>query len=55
MYAVFGITDKTDKKALAYSVLEGVLFSLYDIAKNLGNIDIKSIICGFYYLQFKKI
>lgn len=42
----FGITDKTDKKSLAYSVLEGVLFSLYDIAQNLGDIEIKNIICG---------
>lgn len=42
----FGISDKTDKKALAYSVLEGVLFSLYDIADNLGNSKTDYIICG---------
>ena len=42
----FGITDKTDKLALAYSVLEGVLFSLYDIKDNIGSFDSDCIICG---------
>lgn len=42
----FGISDKTDKKALAYSVLEGVLFSLYDIADNLGDTKTDCVICG---------
>lgn len=42
----FGISDKTDKKALAYSVLEGVLFSLYDIADNLGDSKNDCVICG---------
>lgn len=42
----FGISNKTDKKALAYSVLEGVLFSLYDIADNLGDSKTDCIICG---------
>lgn len=32
----FGISDKTDKTAMAYSVFEGVVFSLFDIYSNLG-------------------
>lgn len=32
----FGITQNTTKEALAYSVLEGVVFSLYHISQTLG-------------------
>lgn len=32
----FGISDKTDKAAMAYSVFEGVVFSVYDIYSKLG-------------------
>ncbi len=42
----FGISDKTNNAMLAYSVLEGVLFSLYDIALNLGVKEGGKLICG---------
>ena len=42
----FGITDKTDKKLMAYSVLEGIVFSLYDIAQSLSVEKAKELICG---------
>lgn len=32
----FGVTSETTKKQLAYAVLEGVVFSLYDIAVSMG-------------------
>ena len=32
----FGINDKTNRRAMAYSILEGVAFSLYDIGQSLG-------------------
>lgn len=32
----FGLNDKTDKKALAYSVLEGVAFGVYDAGIDAG-------------------
>jgi len=34
----FGLNAKTDKKQLAYAVLEGVVFSLYDIYLTLGQV-----------------
>jgi xylulokinase len=34
----FGLNGKTDKKQLAYAVLEGVVFSLYDIYLTLGQV-----------------
>ncbi len=42
----FGITDKTDKKLLSYSVLEGIVFSLYDIAQSLNIKGADKLICG---------
>ena len=42
----FGITDKTDKKLLSYSVLEGIVFSLYDIAQSLNIKSTDKMICG---------
>lgn len=42
----FGITDKTDKKLMAYSVLEGIVFSLYDIAQSLNIKGADKMICG---------
>lgn len=43
----FGINEKTDKNALAYSVLEGVVFSLYHIGKDLlANNSVTEIITG---------
>lgn len=42
----FGITDKTSKSDMAYAVLEGVVFSLYDIYKGLNLDGTKRIICG---------
>lgn len=42
----FGITDKTDKNLMAYSVLEGIVFSLYDIAQSLSVEKAKELICG---------
>lgn len=42
----FGINAKTDKKQLAYSALEGVVFSLYDIATNMQMPKPNALICG---------
>ncbi len=42
----FGINANTDKRQLAYSALEGVVFSLYDIAKDMRMPKPKSLICG---------
>ena len=42
----FGINEHTDSKALAYSVLEGVVFSLYDIASSMNLPVFKRLICG---------
>ena len=42
----FGINAKTDSKALAYSVLEGVVFSLFDIAKDLDTSGAVRLITG---------
>lgn len=42
----FGINGKTDSKALAYSVLEGVVFSLFDIAQNLDTNGSTRLITG---------
>lgn len=42
----FGMTDKTDKKLLSYAVLEGIVFSLYDIAQSLSVENAKELICG---------
>ncbi len=42
----FGINSKTDRKAMAYSVLEGIAFSLYHIGNELGISQLPQIICG---------
>lgn len=42
----FGIGDKTDRHSMAYGVLEGVVFSLYDIAQRLGMSREGRLICG---------
>lgn len=42
----FGINDKTDKKSMAYAVLEGVAFSLYHIGEGLGITGAEKLICG---------
>lgn len=43
----FGIKSDTSKKDMGYSVLEGVVFSLYHIYENMGMPEIKSIrVCG---------
>jgi len=39
----WGITGKTDKNDMAYSVFEGVVFSLYHIYENMGKPQGKSI------------
>lgn len=44
--AFFGIDEKTDKQSLAYAVLEGVVFSLYDIAESMHMPSPKRLICG---------
>jgi len=42
----FGISKESDKRALAYSVLEGVVFSLYDIACSMNMPKPKRLIVG---------
>lgn len=42
----FGISQSTDTTALHYSVLEGIVFSLYDIALRLGLKEGGRLICG---------
>lgn len=42
----FGIDENTDKKCLAYAVLEGVIFSIYDIAVSMNAPTAKRLICG---------
>lgn len=42
----FGLRTDTDKQLLAYSVLEGVVFSLYDIALSMNAPKPERIICG---------
>jgi len=42
----FGLSNDTDKKALAYSTLEGVVFSLYDIASSMNMPTPKRLICS---------
>lgn len=42
----FGLHDKTDRQALAFSALEGVVFSLYDIASSMEMPKPKRLICG---------
>ena len=42
----FGLSENTDKRMLAYSVLEGVVFSLYHIAAEIGMPQPKKIVCG---------
>ena len=42
----FGITDKTSKSDMAYAVLEGVVFSLYDIYNGLNLDGNRKIVCG---------
>lgn len=42
----FGLGEKTDPKALAYSTLEGVVFSLYDIASGMRMPTPNKLICG---------
>ena len=42
----FGLSDKTDKESLAYATLEGVVFSLYDIAISMGSPKPDRLICG---------
>lgn len=42
----FGLNGKTDAVNMAYATLEGVVFSLYDIAKSLNMPTPKRLICG---------
>ena len=42
----FGLNEKTDKTALAYATLEGVIFSLYDIAQSMHMPAPKRLVCG---------
>ena len=42
----FGIHDRTDRKQMGYSVLEGVVFSIYDIASRLTMDTNGVLICG---------
>ncbi len=42
----FGIGARTDKRQLAYSVLEGVVFSLFDIASDMKMPKPERLICG---------
>lgn len=42
----FGINTGTDNKQLAYSALEGVVFSLYDIAEDMKMPKAESLVCG---------
>lgn len=42
----FGLNDKTDKESLAYATLEGVVFSLYDIASSMNSPKPQRLICG---------
>ena len=42
----FGLCDKTDKESLAYATLEGVVFSLYDIALCMESPKPERLICG---------
>lgn len=42
----FGLNEKTDRKALAYAALEGVVFSLYDIAQSMHMPAPKRLVCG---------
>lgn len=42
----FGLNDKTDKESFAYATLEGVVFSLYDIASSMDSPKPQRLICG---------
>ena len=42
----FGIREETEKKHMAYATLEGVTFSLWDIAEHLGMPHPDRLICG---------
>lgn len=42
----FGLDEKTDKEALAYATLEGVVFSLYHIATSMDAPKPQKLICG---------
>ena len=42
----FGLNDKTDTRDLAYATLEGVTFSLYDIATSMNAPKPTRLICG---------
>ena len=42
----FGLNADTDREALAYSVLEGVVFSIYDVAKSMDMPCKKRLIVG---------
>lgn len=42
----FGLNGETTKKEMAYATLEGVVFSLYDIAENVKMPTPKRLVCG---------
>ena len=42
----FGLNSETDKESLAYATLEGVIFSLYDIAESMGAPKPNRFVCG---------
>ncbi len=42
----FGLNTETDSKALSYSTLEGVVFSLYHIGKSMNMPKTRRLICG---------